>query len=116
MSRHKRCRTCHFAPCRCEDLAAKYMGRSNTPTCWPMKSDALACHPEQIPAMLERNKKHGVTGVTYDPVDGRAVFADRGARRMLMALEGVHDKRGGYGDDHAGESPIYATDGHPGYV
>lgn len=77
----------------------------NTSSAWPLKSDALAVHPTQIAAAMERNKKHGVTGVTYDPKDGRAIFADRGARRALMRLENVHDKSGGYGDDHHIEGP-----------
>lgn len=77
---------------------------------WPMKSDALAVHPSQIAEVMERNKRHGITGVSYDPKDGRAILADRGARRDLMALEGIHDKQGGYGDDHAGESPLPPND------
>ena len=78
----------------------------NHPAGWPLYSDALACHPSQIPAIMERNKQHGVKGVSYDPQDGRAILADRGARRDLMRLEGVHDHEGGYGDDHAGSSPL----------
>ena len=66
-----------------------------------MSSDAMAVHPSQIEAIMARNKKHGVQGVSYDPADGRAILADRGARRDLMRLEGVHDNEGGYGDDHA---------------
>jgi len=74
--------------------------QGNTPSCWPMKSDALAVHPEQIPEAMERNKRMGVTGVTYDPEDGRAILADRGARRDLMRVSKVHDNSGSYGDDH----------------
>lgn len=102
----KRCKTCQFLPCRCADLASRQPPRGHTSGCWPMKSDAMAVHPDDIPAALERNKRHGVAGVTYDPKDGRAILADRGARRDLMKLEGVHDKNGGYGDDHAGSSPL----------
>lgn len=72
----------------------------NTPACWPMKSEAMAVHPDQIPEALARNKRHGISGVSYDRL-GRAVLADRRARRDLMRLEGVHDNQGGYGDDHA---------------
>lgn len=86
--------------------------RGQTASCWPLKSEGLGCHPEQIPELLERNKRHGVKGVSYDK-DGTAVLADRGARRDLMALEGCHDKSGGYGDDHAGQSPIYAEESIP---
>lgn len=83
--------------------------RGQTASCWPLKSEALACHPEQIPELIERNKRHGVAGVSYDK-DGTAILADRGARRDLMALEGCHDKSGGYGDDHSKQSPIYSEE------
>lgn len=69
----------------------------NTPSCWPMKSDALAVHPSQIPEAMERNKKHNVH-VEYDPKDGRAILADRGQRRDLCNIEGVHDRQGGYAE------------------
>ncbi len=108
----RRCKTCQFLPCRCEDLAAGYMGRGHSPACWPMTSEALSCHPSQVKDITERNKKHGVVGVSYLP-DGTCVIADRGARKALMALEGVHDKRGGYGDDHGGQSPLYREDSVP---
>lgn len=77
----------------------------NTPSAWPMRSDALAIHPSQIPAVMERNKRHGVGGVDYDPKDGTAIIADRGARRKLMEVDGVHDNEGGFGDDHAIANP-----------
>jgi hypothetical protein len=76
----------------------------NTPSCWPMESEALAIHPSQIKEATERNKRNGITGVSYAP-DGTAILADRGARRDLMRLEGLHDRNGGYGDDHATSSP-----------
>jgi len=71
----------------------------NTPSAYPLKSDAMAVHPSQIPEAMARNKKHGLH-VEYDPVDGRPILPDRAARRQLMAIEGVHDNQGGYGDDH----------------
>lgn len=80
--------------------------------CWPMRSDALSCHPNQIAAITERNKKHGITGVSYE-ADGTCVISDREARRKIMALEGVHDNKGGYGDDHGGQSPLYRQDSVP---
>ncbi len=71
----------------------------NTTVCWPQKSDAMACHPSQIPAIMARNKKHGLH-VEYNAADGRPILKDRGQRRDLMKLEGFHDNSGGYGDDH----------------
>jgi hypothetical protein len=70
---------------------------SQHPGCWPMQSDALAVHPNQIQEVMERNKRHGVH-VEYNPQDGRAILADRGQRRDLKRVEGCHDNNGGYGD------------------
>ena len=67
-----------------------------TKTCWPMRSEALACHPNQIPAIMERDRKHGVP-TRRDKV-GRPILTSRGHRRALMRLEKMHDKHGGYGD------------------
>lgn len=93
-------------------FAACTTARSQTTTCWPMRSDALSCHPKQIAAVMERNKKHGITGVSYE-ADGTCVISDREARRQIMALEGMHDNHGGYGDDHSGQSPLYRQDEVP---
>jgi hypothetical protein len=81
----------------------------------PIASDAMAVHPDQIPEVIERNKRHGIL-VDYDG-EGRPLLTDREQRRKLMHLEGIHDKDGGYGDDHATPSPLPAIDdGPPQYV
>jgi hypothetical protein len=72
----------------------------NTPTCWPMKSDSQAVHPKLIQAAMARDRRNGVKGVSYDPVDGRVIFADQGAMRMFCKDRGVHQNNGGYGTDH----------------
>lgn len=61
----------------------------------PLKSDALACHTSQIPAIVARNKKHGIN-VRYDRA-GRPVFTDAGQRRALMKLEKVRQQNSYYG-------------------
>ncbi len=71
-------------------------GQSATPSCWPMVSEALAVHPDQVEAARARAKRHGVS-VEY-MADGRAVLPDRNERRRLLRLEGFHDRQGGYGD------------------
>lgn len=68
----------------------------HTTTCWPMLSDGMGVHPKQIAEATARNKRHGCN-VTYAE-DGRAILPDRGARRDLLRVEGLHDKSGGYGD------------------
>jgi hypothetical protein len=72
----------------------------------------MAVHPAQIEAVMERNKRHGVQGVGYDRA-GRAILADRKARRDLMKLEGFHDKHGGYADDTGAGSPLPPLPANP---
>lgn len=66
------------------------------PGCWPMVSEALACHPSQAEAMNARNAKHGI-GTRYDG-KGFAHIPDRKDRAKLLKAEGFHDNHGGYGD------------------
>lgn len=69
----------------------------NRPWSKAILSDALAVHPEQIPEVMERNRKHGLE-IEYNTEDGRPVLLSRDQRRRLMKIEGVHDRDGGYGD------------------
>lgn len=66
------------------------------PSCWPMTSEALACHESQVAEMNARNEAAGVS--TRYKADGTAVIPDRSDRRKLLKLEGYHDRDGGYGD------------------
>lgn len=84
------CRMCDVLLSGTDPLPAQ------TPSAWPILSDAMGVHPDQIPQAHERNRRHGIA-VSYTP-DGRAILPDRGARRDLMKLEGFHDNVGGYGD------------------
>ncbi len=68
----------------------------------PIESDALAVHPRQIAAVMERNRQRGLN-IQYNPKDGRPILTSREERRKLMAVEGVHDNNGGYGDDTPGK-------------
>lgn len=84
-------------PSRLDDLfEAGTTATSQTRACWPMMSDALSVHPDQVGEATARNRKHGVN-VGYLP-DGTAVIPDRGARKAILKLEGFHDNNGGYGD------------------
>lgn len=84
-----RCKTCHFKPCRCEDLASGEAPGGTQTTGWPIRSKALAVHPKQVKAANVRNKQHGIN-VQYE-ANGTAVIPDRGERRKLLKLEGMHD-------------------------
>lgn len=91
------------------DLPGGQPGASITAWKRPILSDALAVHPDQIPEAMERDRRHGIA-VEYAP-DGRPILRDRDTRRRMMASLGVHDRSGGYGDDHAkSDHPGYGTD------
>src|SRR5438105_15534031 len=61
----------------------------------PLRSDALACHTSQIPAIMARNAKHGLH-VQYDRL-GRPAFTDAGQRKAWMMIEGVRQMKSYYG-------------------
>lgn len=60
---------------------------------WPLKSAALAVHPDQVAEANERNRQHGVN-VEYHPNTGKAIIPDAAAYKRLRKLEGVHDRDG----------------------
>lgn len=70
---------------------------AHTPGCWPMTSEALAVHPDQVKEANLRNKKAGVAA-RYEEGTGACVIPDRKDRQKLLKLEGYHDKSAGYGD------------------
>lgn len=76
----------------CEILAAGETGMGLSTKGWPKKSPALSCHPKQVKQANARARKHGLTGVHYQP-NGMCVLADNASRRKLMRLEGMHDNR-----------------------
>lgn len=71
----------------------------NTSACWPMKSDALAVHPEQIAEAMANDRKHGIA-TEYDPEDGRLILKDQAQKRDILKARQLHDNNGGYGTDH----------------
>lgn len=64
---------------------------------WPLRSDALGCHPDQIKEFTADAKAAGLTGVSFD-ADGTCVVSTRRQRAQYAAMRGLHDKDGGYGD------------------
>lgn len=75
-------------------------GNGDCITAWkrPILSDALAVHRSQIAEVSELYRQQGVNVDHLE--DGRPVIRDRGQRREMMRIRGVHDNNGGYGDDH----------------
>lgn len=78
-------------------FAAATTPGGHDPKGWPKESVALSVMKKQVKEANERARKHGLTGVYYEP-SGKCILSDRGARRDLMRLEGLHDNSGGYGD------------------
>ena len=79
------------------NLGAEIRGRGpDTPSCWPMRSQALGVHPTQRVQYMEFANKHGVP-TTFDH-RGRPVFESKEHRRKYAELVGASDWDGGYGD------------------
>lgn len=66
------------------------------PACWPMRSEALAVHPEEREQAIADAKKAGVP--TYFDRHGRPVFESAGHRKRYCEQFGYFDRNGGYGD------------------
>ena len=90
----------------CEAERPKYdvsSGDGNRPWSKPIQSDALAVHPKQIKAVMDRNARHGLH-IDYNGEDGRPILKDRDQRKRLIQVEREHaipklvDHDGGYGD------------------
>lgn len=67
----------------------------NLPAGYPLRSDAMAVHSKQIPAVMERNKRHGLN-VQYDRV-GRPILENNEQRKKLMKIEGLKQQNSYYG-------------------
>lgn len=63
---------------------------------WPLYSDAVGVHPDQIPEAMAEARKHGVP-TDFTP-DGKVVFTSPGHRRDYCKLYGYFDLNGGYSD------------------
>lgn len=76
---------------------AEWAGQGGArPSCWPMKSNALAVHPDQRKEYSKFAVKHGVP--TYFDERGKPEFSDRNHRKKYCELVGAVDYEGGYGD------------------
>lgn len=67
------------------------------PSCWPMVSDSMMVHPDQIPEAYEHAKSVGVP--TDFTKQGQPILRDPAHRReYARRVERMHDRNGGYGD------------------
>lgn len=57
---------------------------------WPMSSDALAVHPDQVAEFSEDSRKRGVP-TDFAP-DGRCILTSKAHKDRYMRAYGYHDK------------------------
>lgn len=79
------------------DMVAERRGFKDTNGAgWPMLSDALGVHPDQISDARAEAER---AGVRLDFTrDGRAILESRTHRRAVLRALGYHDRNGGYSD------------------
>lgn len=101
------CKSCRGKPktYRCWFCDDANLAAQNTPhpAGWPLVSEALAVHPDQVAEAVAEARKRGVP--TEYTADGNPVFTDRGHRAAFGRAFGVVDRAGGYGD-HTGHSRV----------
>ncbi len=87
----RRCRTCKFRPCRCEDLKEGFAeGLPFHKAEWPLLSDGAGVHPKQIADGVKEAEQHG-THISYTS-DGRAIFESHQHRKEYMRAMCLTDK------------------------
>jgi hypothetical protein len=67
-----------------------------SPSGWPLHSDALGVDPSTVPEWMEFDAAHGCK-VDYDK-DGCPVFTSPRQRKRYAEAHGYFDRNGGYGD------------------
>lgn len=78
----------------------------------PLASEALAVHPDDIPAAMERDRKHGIY-CNYD-AEGRPILTSRQERARMIRSLNLFDRDAGYGDPAPeGRFPEAPLDLHP---
>lgn len=96
-----RCRTCHFNPCRCEDLQSGFTFHAPLPQNWPMLSDAMGCRVAEIPRIRGQLLARGISCEFVKAEDGpgaQAVLTSPGHRKEVARAMGLADRNGGYSD------------------
>lgn len=66
----------------------------------PIASEAIACHPDQIPEMRASLEAAGVKAEIDS--HGRVIMTSRAHKREICKAMGMFDRDGGYGDAQRG--------------
>lgn len=87
----------HDGICYKRDIVAEHKG-SKVGSCmsWPLKSNSVAVHPDQISEFSDYSRKNGVP-TDYDG-EGRPIFTSAKHRKKYCRLYGYYDKDAGYSD------------------
>lgn len=86
------------------DLAAEWRGQKSNFGEWPILSDSVGVHPDQVKEAEAHAREHGVP-TDFTP-DGRAVLRNKGHRKRYCELIHHYDLNGSYGDPQQPDRPI----------
>jgi len=79
------------------DFAATQSSSGDTPPGnWPLKSEAAAINPKQIPEAIEFCRTHGVP--TEFTRSGQPIFTSRDHRKRHLDARNMFDRQAGFGD------------------
>ena len=78
------------------DFSATGAGPVGVGSHWPLVSDAMKIHPQDVEAHMEHCKKAGIP--TDFTAKGQPILRDRAHRKEYMQSFGLYDYQGGYGD------------------
>lgn len=78
----------------CELFATGLVPDGMRQACWPIKCEALACHPKQVDECNQRAKRHGIN-VEYDR-QGFCHIPDQGNYAKILKLERMYNKSEGF--------------------
>lgn len=85
-----RCQTCHFRPCRCQDLEEGFRARGGFhKAAYPFLSDSMGVHPSQREAATAEARRLGVP--TEFARNGSAVVESKAHRDQLAKALGLVD-------------------------
>lgn len=78
------------------DFMREHTHMRTFPANWPMESDALGVHPNQVEDARRESERLGVP--TDFTRDGRAILVSPAHRKRYARALGFHDRNGGYSD------------------
>jgi len=96
MSEFRSKETCECGKAMERDFFAEHNGFPHHPGNWPIHSEAMAVHPDQIKDAMARDAKCGIP-TEYDK-HGRPIWTSQRHKKLYCESYGYFDKNGGYGD------------------